>query len=269
MKAHFDGPPPAGPQPIEDIYREYVEYVLPYQLGNSHPRFWGWVLGSGTPMGVLAEMLAAATDSVSGIYSYVSNNYVELQVLDWCKEMLGYPLSAGGLLTSGCSASNLIALAVARNAGAGFDVRGPGVQALPERLTFYARRRRIVAYQGGRAPRHWARTRCDACPTDDLSHRPRGPRRRWSRRSRRRAAPLCAVGVAGTTNTGSIDDLAGPRRLLRARRPLVPRGRRLRRLGGHLSRFRHLVAGMERADSLALDLHKWMHLPTRRLRAGP
>ena len=92
MKAHFDGPPPAEPQPIEDIYREYVEYVQPYQLGNSHPRFWGWVLGSGTPMGVIAEMLAAATDSVSGIYSYVSNNYVELQVLDWCKEMLGYPL---------------------------------------------------------------------------------------------------------------------------------------------------------------------------------
>ena len=77
VKARFDGPLPAGPQPVEDIYREYVEYVLPYQLGNSHPRFWGWVLGSGTPMGVIAEMLAAATDSVSGIYSFVSNNYVE------------------------------------------------------------------------------------------------------------------------------------------------------------------------------------------------
>ena len=113
VKARFDGPLPAGPQQVEDIYREYVEYVLPYQLGNSHPRFWGWVLGSGTPMGVIAEMLAAATDSVSGIYSFVSNNYVELQVLDWCKEMLGYPPGAGGLLTSGCSASNLIALAVA------------------------------------------------------------------------------------------------------------------------------------------------------------
>ena len=131
VKAHFDGPPPAEPQPIEDIYREYVEYVQPYQLGNSHPRFWGWVLGSGTPMGVIAEMLAAATDSVSGIYSYVSNNYVELQVLDWCKELLGYPLDAGGLLTSGCSASNLIALAVARNAGAGFDVRGRAWRARP------------------------------------------------------------------------------------------------------------------------------------------
>ena len=73
VKARFDGPLPAGPQQVEDIYREYVEYVLPYQLGNSHPRFWGWVLGSGTPMGVIAEMLAAATDSVSGIYSFVSD----------------------------------------------------------------------------------------------------------------------------------------------------------------------------------------------------
>ena len=78
-------------------------------------------------MGVFAEMLAATTDAVSGIYSYVSNNYVELQVLDWCKTMLGYPSTASGLLTSGCSASNLIALAVARNAKAGFDLRREGM----------------------------------------------------------------------------------------------------------------------------------------------
>jgi len=127
VKAHFAGSAPVGPQPVDEIYAEWLEYVRPYQLGTSHPRFWGWVLGSGTPMGVVAELLAASTNSVCGIYSFVANNYVELQVLDWCKELLGYPLEAGGLLTSGCSASNLIALAVARNARAGFDVRGEGL----------------------------------------------------------------------------------------------------------------------------------------------
>ena len=176
VKAHFDGPPPAGPQPIEDIYREYVEYVQPYQLGNSHPRFWGWVLGSGTPMGVIAEMLAAATDSVSGIYSYVSNNYVELQVLDWCKEMLGYPLSAGGLLTSGCSASNLIALAVARNAQAGFDVRAEGLTA-PAPLHLLLGRGALVAHQGRRAPRHGHALAAPRAHRRPPAHRPRGPRR--------------------------------------------------------------------------------------------
>jgi aromatic-L-amino-acid decarboxylase len=84
--------------------------------GNPHPRFWGWVFGTGTVMGALAEMLAAAMDiGASGGLSYHSANYVESQVLDWLKEMLGFPASASGLLTSGCSAANLIALAVARS----------------------------------------------------------------------------------------------------------------------------------------------------------
>jgi len=65
-------------------------------------------------MGMYAELLAAATDAVSGAFAYLSNNYVEMQVLDWCKSLLGYAPTASGLLTSGCSASNLLGLAVAR-----------------------------------------------------------------------------------------------------------------------------------------------------------
>jgi len=113
VKAHFAGPPPLQPQPADAVYEEYLRYVLPYQVGNNHPRFWGWVVGTGTVIGAYAELLAAATDGVSGAFSFVGNNYVELQVLDWCKSLLGYPATASGLLTSGCSASNLIALAVA------------------------------------------------------------------------------------------------------------------------------------------------------------
>ena len=246
VKAHFDGPPPAEPQPIEDIYREYVEYVQPYQLGNSHPRFWGWVLGSGTPMGVIAEMLAAATDSVSGIYSFVSNNYVELQVLDWCKEMLGYPPDAGGLLTSGCSASNLIALAVARNAGAGFDVRSEGLAGAPvgtggapQRLTVYCSAEAHSSLTKAVELLGMGTSSLRRVPTDDLMRidlealagdgraRPRG-----------RAAPRLRRRGRRDHQHGVDRRPAGPRRLLRARGPLVPRGRRLRRLGRHRSRSR-------------------------------
>ena len=128
VKAHFGGPPPLNPEPPEEVYQEYLQYILPYQMGNSHPRFWGWVAGTGTVMGIFAELLAAATNAISGVFAYVSNNYVEMQVLDWCKTLLGYPPTASGLLTSGCSASNLIGLAVARNARAGFDLRSKGMQ---------------------------------------------------------------------------------------------------------------------------------------------
>ena len=268
VKAHFDGPPPAEPQPIEDIYREYVEYVLPYQLGNSHPRFWGWVLGSGTPMGVLAEMLAAATDSVSGIYSYVSNNYVELQVLDWCKEMLGYPLSAGGLLTSGCSASNLIALAVARNARAGFDVRREGLAGAPvgtggapQRLTVYCSAEAHSSLTKAVELLGLGTSSLRRVPTDGLLCIDLAALAEMIARDREDGLlPICVVGVAGTTNTGSIDDLP-------ALAGLCEREGLWFHVDGAFGAWaaiapasRHLVAGMERADSLAFDLHKWMNL---------
>ena len=259
VKAHFDGPPPSAPQPIEDVYGEYLEYVRPYQLGNSHPRFWGWVLGSGTPMGVIAEMLAAATDSVSGIYSYVSNNYVELQVLDWCKEILGYPLSAGGLLTSGCSASNLIALSVARNARAGFDVRGEGLAG--RRLTVYCSAEAHSSLTKAVELLGMGTSSLRRVPTDDLLRIDIAALVEMVARDREDGMlPICVVGVAGTTNTGSIDDLP-------ALADFCAREGLWFHVDGAFGAWaaiapesRHLVAGMERADSLAFDLHKWMNL---------
>jgi aromatic-L-amino-acid decarboxylase len=259
VKAHFAGPPPAEPQPIEDVYGEYLEYVQPYQLGNSHPRFWGWVLGSGTPMGVIAEMLAAATDSVSGIYSYVSNNYVELQVLDWCKEMLGYPLDAGGLLTSGCSASNLIALAVARNAKAGFDVRAEGLGG--QRLTVYCSAEAHSSLTKAVELLGMGTRSLRRVPTDDLLRIDLAALAGMIARDREDGMlPICVVGVAGTTNTGSIDDLP-------ALADFCGREGLWFHVDGAFGAWaaiapqsRHLVAGMERADSLAFDLHKWMNL---------
>ena len=268
VKAHFDGPPPADPQPIEDIYREYVEHVLPYQTGNSHPRFWGWVLGSGTPTGVIAEMLAATTDSVSGIYSFVSNNYVELQVLDWCKELLGYPLDAGGLLTSGCSASNLIALAVARNAKAGFDVRGDGLtgaplgtNGAPQRLTVYCSAEAHSSLTKAVELLGLGTRSLRRVPTDDLLRIDLEALADMVARDRADGLlPICVVGVAGTTNTGSIDDLP-------ALADYCEREGLWFHVDGAFGAWtaiapasRHLVAGMERADSLAFDLHKWMNL---------
>lgn len=128
---------PAMDQSAEEVYREYVRSVLPYQVGNSHPRFWGWVAGSGTVMGTYAELLAASTDAVSGAFSYMSNNYVEMQVVDWCRELLGFPPGTSGLITSGCSSSTLIGLAVARNTMAGFDVRAQGMHGAGEQMTLY------------------------------------------------------------------------------------------------------------------------------------
>ena len=139
VRAHFEGSMPINPQPPDEIYDEFLEYIQPYPVGNIHPRFWGWVFGTGTFLGAMAEMLGAAMNlGAAGGLSYHSANYVENQVMDWLKEMLGCPSTSSGLLTSGCSAANLIGLAVARNTRANYDLRRLGLHAAPARMVLYA-----------------------------------------------------------------------------------------------------------------------------------
>ncbi|NLE22801.1 MAG: aminotransferase class V-fold PLP-dependent enzyme [Actinobacteria bacterium] len=264
VKEHFSGGAPAGPQAVEEIYAEYLEYVRPYQLGNSHPRFWGWVLGTGTPLSVVAEMLAASTDAVSGIYSFVANNYVELQVLDWCKELLGYPTEAGGLLTSGCSASNLIALAVARNARAGFDVRGQGLaadDAGAARLTVYCSTEAHSSLTKAVELLGMGTTSLRRVPADDLMRIDLDALAELVAADRAVGLrPVCVVGVAGTTNTGSIDPLPELADFCVAQDLWFHVDGAFGAWTAIAPESRRLVAGMERADSLAFDLHKWMNL---------
>src|SRR5579871_374423 len=98
-----------GPTPVPKdgvgeaaAYRDYQRLVAPYPLGNIHPRFWGWVNGTGTPAGLLAELLVA-TMNVNAAGFDQSSTYVELQVLDWFRQLMGFPVGASGILTSGGS----------------------------------------------------------------------------------------------------------------------------------------------------------------------
>lgn len=261
VKSHFEGPPPLAPQPSEKVYQEYIKYILPYQIGNSHPRFWGWVVGSGTVMGMYAEMLAAATDAIVGTCSYLSNNYVEMQLLDWCKALLGFPPNASGLLTSGCSASNLIGLAVARNAKAGFDLRSHGMRAASKQLTLYCSVEAHSSVQkavellgfGSNALRH--------VPVNESLQIDLAALKEVIRSDRENGlSPICVIGVAGTTNTGAIDDLGGLADICSKEGLWLHVDGAFGAWAAIAPMSKHLVAGMERADSLAFDLHKWMYL---------
>jgi len=262
VKAHFTGPPPSDPSPAREVYEEYRRYILPYQIGNSHPRFWGWVAGSGTVMGTLAEMLASATDSVSGSFSYFSNNYVEMQMIDWCKELLGYPSEASGLLTSGCSASNLIGLAVARHAKAGFDVRSQGMQGAPKRMTVYCSTETHSSVQKAVELLGFGSEALRQVPVNDAMQIDLEALKSAIARDRSEGLrPVCVVGVAGTTNTGAIDDLQGLADICREEDLWFHVDGAFGAWAAIAPDSGYLVSGMEKADSLAFDLHKWMYLP--------
>ena len=137
LRTYFASPVPFEGKPLEQVYSEFVDMILPYPMGNIHPRFWGWALGTGTITGALAEFLSASMNSNMGGGNHGAI-LVENQVINWIKELLGFQPSYSGILTSGCSAANLIGLVVARNVKSDFDVRKRGLQKISSSLVVYA-----------------------------------------------------------------------------------------------------------------------------------
>jgi glutamate/tyrosine decarboxylase-like PLP-dependent enzyme len=261
-KTRFEEPVPLEGQSPEVIYEEFLQNVLPYPDGNIHPRFWGWVLGTGTVLGALAELLKGAMNTNAGYGGGNSADHIENQVLNWFKELLGFPASASGLLTSGCSASNLIGLAVARNTKAGFDLRLEGLQGAEQKMVLYASEEIHSSVEKTVEILALGRDSLRRVPVNDHFQIDLQVLQRLIARDRREGyLPFCVVGAAGMTNTGAIDDLD-------ALADICQREGLWLHVDGAFGAWavlapsaRSQVVGMERADSLAFDLHKWMYMP--------
>ena len=262
VKANFHSPVPQQPQPPEQIYEEFVEKVLPYPMGNIHPRFWGWILGTGTVMGAFAELLAASMNTNTGGGDNHIANHVEKQVIDWIKEMLGYPMSASGLLTSGCSTANIIGLTVARNTKADFDLRRKGLQCATQRMVLYASREVHSSIQKAVELLGLGSEALCLLPINDYFQIDLETLKATIKKDREEGyMPFCVVGAAGTTNTGSIDDLNALADLCQQENLWFHVDGAFGAWATIAPKARNKVVGIERADSLALDLHKWMYMP--------
>jgi aromatic-L-amino-acid decarboxylase len=261
IAAQFSRPPPSEPEGAERAYADFRELVLPYQMGNTHPRFWGWYMGTGTPFGAVADLLASTLNPNMGGGNHVGN-LVERQVVDWCKQIVGLPSEAGGLLVSGGSMANLVGLTVARNVHAGVDVRTKGVGAILRSLVFYAStevhscvQRSIELLGLGSESLRKAPVDADYCIDIDALRQMVAQDRAAGR------APACVIGNAGTINTGAVDDLAALADLCAHERLWFHVDGAIGAVVALSPVHAHIVRGIERADSVAVDLHKWMHIP--------
>ncbi len=206
-------------------------------------------------------MLAATMNPNVGGAEHAASR-VEVQVLDWCKEMLGYPREASGLLVSGGSMANLVGLAVARNAKAEDDVAQSGLAGLPRRMVLYASTETHNSVKKAVSLLGLGRQALREIPVDrefrvDLAAL------RAAIAADRAAGhhPFCVVGNAGTVNTGALDDLEALADLCRDQDLWLHVDGAFGALAALAPELRPRARGMERADSLAFDFHKWMYMP--------
>jgi aromatic-L-amino-acid decarboxylase len=259
VKQHLAKPPPAEPRGVHDTARDLAELILPYGTGNTHPRFWGWVHGTGTAGGVLAEMAAAAMNANCGGRDHGAI-HVERCVLDWMAQWFGLPKrTAGGLLTSGSSMANLLGLAAARNRALR-NVRREGLN--EARLTGYVSREAhsciAQAFEllglGSDALRRIDVDQSFAIELDRLCTAVKQDRADGLQ-------PFCVIATAGTVNTGASDDLAALAEFCRDEGLWLHVDGAFGALTILCPELAPRLTGIELADSLAFDFHKWLHVP--------
>jgi aromatic-L-amino-acid decarboxylase len=241
-------------------YEEFARHVLPFTNGNRHPRFWGWIQGNGTPLGMMADMLAAGMNAhLAGLDQ--APKLVELKVIEWLAELMGFPKDSSGVLMSGGTMANLIGLAVARHAKAGYDVRANGMHGA-SRMTVYT----------SAEVHSWAQKACELFGMGSQSLRkvPADANLRMdvvalasmiAADRKLGFRPFCVIGTAGTVNSGAIDDLSAIADLCAKQKLWFHVDGAFGALAALSPALRPLVSGMERADSVAFDLHKWGYLP--------
>ena len=250
---------PHEPTSLQDVYQQIAEDVIPYPTGNIHPRFWGWVMGTGTADGLVANLVSSAMNAHLAGYNQ-SASIIERQVLSWFLELFGYPATGSGIFVSGGTVANITGVEVARTAKAGFDVRAEGLIGRPQ-MTLY----------GSSETHSWVKTCCELLGLGRAAFRSIPVNAAYQLDIRALKAtidadranglrPTCVIGNAGTVNTGAIDDLEGLATLCAQEDLWFHIDGALGGLAILSDGLKPLLKGIERSDSIAFDLHKWGYL---------
>ncbi len=253
---------PEDPLPDDELFAYLREVLLDRSTYPGHPRFYAYISGAGTVPGASADLLAAGVNmNVGGWFLSPSATEIELHLMRWFAERFGLPESAGGLLVSGGAMANFVALKAARDHGAGWDIRREGVAAGPP-LTMYMSTETHVVSDRAADMLGIGMDAVRKLPVDQGFRMRADLLREEIRRDRNAGArPFVVVASAGTVATGAVDPLEGIADIC------AEEGLWLHVDGAYggpavlADDLRLLFAGIERADSIAFDPHKWLYTP--------
>jgi len=257
----LDSAPPESGQTPDAILDAFQTELAPFPFGNGHPRFYGWVNPPPAVMGIFAEALAAAMNPscAGGNHAAI---YVEREVVNWFKQIAGFPAGSMGLLVSGGSMAALTALAVARHVKCGFDVRTEGLQTRPHRLLFYKTGEAHGCHQkaiellgfGSQSVRTVTRNRA-------LQMIPSALEAALQKDIVEGCTPIAVIASAGAVNTGAIDPLDEIADICSRHNVWLHVDGAYGAPAILSRRYAKELSALSRADSLVLDPHKWLYVP--------
>ncbi|MDQ3175757.1 MAG: pyridoxal-dependent decarboxylase [Acidobacteriota bacterium] len=260
--AHLESHLPLAGEPLEKLLAD-CRAIINGIRHNGHPRQFGYVASPATPAGAFADLIASALNvNVTAWRSAPAATELERMVVRWLGSMIGYSEEAHGLLTSGGSMANLIAMLIAHRAKAKEDIARMGLWSYGPPMTIYTSDQVHMSIQKAADILGIGRDQVRTIESDDTFHlNVRALRNQVQEDLRNGLKPFCVVASAGTVNTGAVDplneisDLAAEFDLWfhidgAYGAPAILDERK-----------RWLFAGLNRADSVSLDAHKWLYVP--------
>ncbi len=266
IRRAFDEPLPRRGRDAARVVDRWRSAVLPYSAHLGSPRFFGYVHGSGLQIGAIADLLASGQDpNVADWRISPAESEIERRVLRWIAEMIGYPKNSAGTLTSGGMAANHAALQVALRSRSPYDMTDDGLQSDRRRgrfLLYLSAEEGHVTIWRAAELLNLGRSAVRTVPCrPDLTLDPAALSRQVREDERRGDRPFCVVGQAGSINVGAIDPLEEIAEVCRSFGLWFHVDGAAGAFGALLPELRSRYAGLERADSVTVDPHKWLYLP--------
>lgn len=258
----LDEPLPSDPRDIEALLDEVGKKVLSTITNNIGPRYYGYITGGGNQVAVLAEMIKASLNQNNlKWHSSPTSTELERLVMRWVAEFIGYPTSSAGVLLSGGSVANFNCLAVARKIMAPGDISNEGIYG-SDPLTVYVSAEGHSSFDKAMDMLGLGKKYLRKIPVDDQMRIDAELLEEQIQKDKNRGfRPICAIAVAGTTNSGAVDDLEAVAEICQRHDLWYHVDAAYGGPAAKVESVAELFAGIKKADSVVVNPHKWMYVP--------